>query len=583
VVLGIIATFIGAVTDRSHAARIKAAALEREEKGMGEGEAALLTADLRSVLTNRLAGANLTLLLIVAAGIIDSLGAMLDGALHSGGAKRTLMAGLLPLLAYIIKKLPDWLGGTGKSAIGGLLNRFAKTIALFVGIALYGMLAIGATALVHHVAWDKAIWTHANWPRLVLLTGLAWILAIVSGKAEGFINLSSLHTLYSARLTRAYLGAGNIKRLFIPEEKQDEHPARGGHVRTRDPIPVNENHALDYIQPRIYGELDLPAPIHIVNVTINETIDLRSQIVARDRKGDIMSLEPGGIRIGRELANWSRLTNDPPDKDRSHAENVSLGQWIAISGAAASSGMGRMTSLGFALAFTFANVRLGYWWWAPRICEGVPQTLGVKGWIAKHFATFVYLANEMTCRYSRGYDRKYLTDGGHYENSGAYPLIRRRVPFIIVSDNGADPNYEFEDLQTLVRQVRIDLGGETTILSGTELADFLVTLKVVNHSVFVDPAIDPAWKTSMTNPDTAPYVLVLRVTLGADQVHLLWIKPRMLPGMPADVVGYAATMPPFPQQPTGDQFFDEAQWESYRRLGEEAMLRLLAACPGLLA
>ncbi len=86
----------------------------------------------------------------------------------------------------------------------------------------------------------------------------------------------------------------------------------------------------------------------------------------------------------------------------------------------------------------------------------------------------------------------------------------------------------------------------------------------------------------MTDADTAPFVLVLRVTLGAEQVHLLWIKPRMLPGMPADVVGYAATMQPFPQQPTGDQFFDEAQWESYRRLGEEAMRRLLAACPGLL-
>ena len=27
--------------------------------------------------------------------------------------------------------------------------------------------------------------------------------------------------------------------------------------------------------------------------------------------------------------------------------------------------------------------------------------------------------------------------------------------------------------------------------------------------------------------------------------------------------------PDFPQQPTADQFYDEAQWESYRKLGLE--------------
>jgi hypothetical protein len=53
--------------------------------------------------------------------------------------------------------------------------------------------------------------------------------------------------------------------------------------------------------------------------------------------------------------------------------------------------------------------------------------------------------------------------------------------------------------------------------------------------------------------------------------------------MPADVAGYASAMKPFPQQPTGDQFFDEAQWESYRRLGEFSMARLLNTCPHLLA
>lgn len=37
---------------------------------------------------------------------------------------------------------------------------------------------------------------------------------------------------------------------------------------------------------------------------------------------------------------------------------------------------------------------------------------------------------------------------------------------------------------------------------------------------------------------------------------------------PTDVRSYAASHRAFPQETTLDQFFDEAQWESYRKLGE---------------
>ena len=60
-------------------------------------------------------------------------------------------------------------------------------------------------------------------------------------------------------------------------------------------------------------------------------------------------------------------------------------------------------------------------------------------------------------------------------------------------------------------------------------------------------------------------------------------RSPLLPGVPTDIIGYQLAMKAFPQQPTGDQFFDEAQWESYRRLGEISMARLLETCPRLLA
>jgi hypothetical protein len=49
---------------------------------------------------------------------------------------------------------------------------------------------------------------------------------------------------------------------------------------------------------------------------------------------------------------------------------------------------------------------------------------------------------------------------------------------------------------------------------------------------------------------------------------LLYIKPSLMGHEPTDVLQYHRENAAFPHQTTGDQFFDEAQWESYRRLGE---------------
>ncbi len=48
---------------------------------------------------------------------------------------------------------------------------------------------------------------------------------------------------------------------------------------------------------------------------------------------------------------------------------------------------------------------------------------------------------------------------------------------------------------------------------------------------------------------------------------LVYLKPTLTGDEPADVTQYHRTHASFPQETTADQFFDEAQWESYRRLG----------------
>jgi len=56
---------------------------------------------------------------------------------------------------------------------------------------------------------------------------------------------------------------------------------------------------------------------------------------------------------------------------------------------------------------------------------------------------------------------------------------------------------------------------------------------------------------------------------------ILFIKPTVAGNEPADLREYEHSHPAFPNEPTTDQFFDEAQWESYRKLGEHAGLQLL--------
>ena len=43
-----------------------------------------------------------------------------------------------------------------------------------------------------------------------------------------------------------------------------------------------------------------------------------------------------------------------------------------------------------------------------------------------------------------------------------------------------------------------------------------------------------------------------------------------------DIRNYVATHGEFPHEATGDQIFDEAQWESYRKLGQHMAGPLLA-------
>lgn len=62
---------------------------------------------------------------------------------------------------------------------------------------------------------------------------------------------------------------------------------------------------------------------------------------------------------------------------------------------------------------------------------------------------------------------------------------------------------------------------------------------------------------------------------------LVYVKPRLVGSEPGDVRNYIAIHPDFPHQPTTDQWFDEAQFESYRALGSHIACQIAGENAGL--
>jgi hypothetical protein len=253
--------------------------------------------------------------------------------------------------------------------------------------------------------------------------------------------------------------------------------------------------------------------------------------------------------------------------------------------------------MGLSLLLGLANVRLGSWWnsgVAPQ--ERTQRTkphfgARVGEWFARLLPVQACLFEEFLARF-HGPARKYwyLSDGGHFENTGCYELVRRRLPFIIASDAGRDMTYYFADIANLVRKARTDFSAEIEFLrrrSPTDPAQHssenrLPALEDVVHPellkvigapedfVAVPGAGDSADSGTGASPYSARHAMLARVRyVGTDDCSwILFLKPSLTGDEPGDVLQYQKTQPDFPQESTMDQYFDEAQWESYRKLGE---------------
>jgi hypothetical protein len=442
------------------------------------------------------------------------------------------------------------------------------------------------------------------------------IFTYLFGNTRIFANLSSAQGFYAARLIRTFLGASNDRRHGAPAAQPTRRqlisePTAGDDI-------AGERY---WIWPSRSGSADRDdvrpwhrgGPLHIVNATVNETYDVRTGIQNQDRKGTGLAVGPSGLSLGVRHhlvsgdAGWAvfpqahdtyRVFSETPVDA---PEALSLGRWMSISGAAFTTAAGSMTTVPMAILAGMFNVRLGYWW-----DSGVqPPT---SRWLDRVLPVQSAFIDEMFAR-TRGTACRLwnLSDGGHFENMGGYELIRRRLPIIVIVDAEADPDYTFDGLAALVRKARLDFGAEVRFLNAEQLdcppgangphpappfpetvRRYFGDLDALRRGEWLSERLTDVEGTATrrytlavdrTRPSQA-HAALARVVYGkpgdvAASSWLVYVKATLTGDEPEDVCHYHRSHPDFPQEPTSDQFFDEAQWESYRRLGQHIGDRVL--------
>jgi hypothetical protein len=343
------------------------------------------------------------------------------------------------------------------------------------------------------------------------------------------INKFSLYMMYRNRVVRAYFGASSTGRK--------PHPFTG----------------FDPDDDPQFADLQEQRPYHIVNTSLNlvsgEELAWQTRKAASfaftprfcgfemplmPAQGDNVGLRDAQRGTYRPTRQYASKTSVGQDEDA----KVRLGMAVALSGAAASPNMGAHSSPALNFLMTMFNVRLGRWCPNPRKPTWTSSSpgIGLFSLIAELFGLTNAEANYI-----------YLSDGGHFENLGIYELVRRRCRLIVAVDVASDKRLAFEDLGNAIRKcgtdlhIGIDLNvSNMELRAGTDLCGASCAAGTIRYSHADKDGVDGT---------------------------LLYIKPAILGTENADVLNYRKAHPDYPHQSTADQWFDEAQFESYRSLG----------------
>jgi hypothetical protein len=451
----------------------------------------------------------------------------------------TIISGLgAALLTYLGSK-KSGTGGSLQSLISripsGLLNGL---LSLFV--IVFNLSLIFLIETVIHTIPDMTLLT--PW---IILSAVLLILWFVLR----FINLNHISPHYFFR--------DRVGEVFLKTEISD---TTGKIFSARDQSQVK----LTEINP-----MGCSAPYHIVVGAVNlpGSYDLRY----KDRKSQHFNFSRD--YTGSEVTGYALHKRGQNGEGWGYRNGATkYARSIAVSGAAASSAIGYVTSFAQAFVLTLFNVRLGMWMINPNRYEDVsdadiPKTFEKyevkRSWLR-------YLVDEATAKISERRPLVNLSDGGHTGDNGAlYPLFQRRCKLIFAGDASQDPKAHCNDLFRVIHYVSVDLGIDVNInvdgLKPRENDDEDRKAGWSKHHCAVGEITYPQ---VMNEDGTEKYP--------EEKGWLLYFKPSITAKDRGEIKHYWETHKnDFPHPNTVDQFFDEIQFDIQRLLGAFTVKRTL--------
>ncbi len=318
---------------------------------------------------------------------------------------------------------------------------------------------------------------------------------------------------------------------------------------------------------------DRGAPYHLISGTV--------QFEGR-REGACQSL-PRDIFLFSKLYFGSESTGFGRSRDF-ESSVLTLANAVAVSGAAVSPMQYRQGLVRFLLVL--GNVRLGQWVANPGF-----RSLLLPEWLHRFLLNWPVTPLRILLPSWRLAERRpfcFVTDGGHFENLGIDPLLRRRCRLIIAADASCDGNYKFLDLDNLIRwadvnhSIKIEFLGKPTgqVLddlvppckresAGKTTSSDSASQKRKSHDA-ATAAANSANASTESDAYSHSHFLIAKITYpekGAEPAYLVYMKSSLTGDEPRELIGFKESNPQFPHDETADQFFEPERFVSYMQLG----------------
>ncbi|MET9314138.1 hypothetical protein ABZX12_20205 [Kribbella sp. NPDC003505] len=440
---------------------------------------------------------------------------------------------LVVVLIGLGKSVWNGLTVEGKAATGlrARLLAFARTkLAPWAGGAI-----IVLAAVVVLLRWTGGYATdpayQQDWNVALVLVAIALAIKVLTDA-----NRTSLHSFYRERLSRAFL----VKR-------QDNGAAV----------------ALDYHLRLRYSDWGKPLDggPQLVIAGVANVGDPDFVPTQRDCVPFVFDAEQIGIVGDRSLPDGGRRATADYEREADVLKReVTVPAAMAISGAAFSPLTGRVNARTRPVRLLLAvlNARLGVWlpnpYWNNHAEASFPDRHGVVAKVRRYVGSVIdkpgpyRLLHEAVGSPSMYERRIYVTDGGHYDNLGLVEALRRKPAQVIAIDASNDAEDRFTALAEAIATARMDHGIEIDI----------------DPSPMVRGAkarADRPWAYGIaTHPledgEEKPY-----------KTEIFFVKAVLAGPLDWDLEQYAVEHADFPRRTTGDQFYDEWDFEAYRSLG----------------